>query len=160
MARAAGEMTLFVPHDVPGFVDHESGGLSLRNILVPMATRPRGEPALEAAALMVQSLGLTEGTFHVLHVGKPSQLTRISFEAPSGWKIERIVHEGDAGEVILETADSIRADLIAMITEGPNGFLDALRGSTSERVLRGARCPLVNLPASQWFSRVRRFWTG
>lgn len=160
MARAAGEMTLFLPHDVPGFVSRETGAVSLRNILVPVATKPRGEPALEAAALMVQSLGLSEGTFHVLHVGKPSDMPRIHFDAPQGWTLEQIVREGEPHEVIVQTANSLPADLIVMITEGPNGFLDALRGSTSQRVLRETRCPLVNLPASQWFSRVRRFWTG
>lgn len=160
MSRAAGEMTLFLPHGIAGFVSHENGSVSLRNILVPIATKPRGDPALEAAALMVQSLGLTEGTFHVLYVGKPSEMPRIHFEAPAGWKIERMVREGEPDEVILQTAESLSADMIVMITEGPNGFLDALRGSTSQRVLRETRCPLVNLPASQWFSRVRRFWTG
>lgn len=160
MARAAGEMTLFVPHDVPGFVSHENGTVSLKNILVPVATKPRGEPALEAAALMVQSLGLSEGTLHVLHVGRPSQMPRFNFEPPPGWHVERMVREGDADEIILQTAHSLSADMIVMSTEGPDGFLDALRGSTSQRVLRGTRCPLMNLPASQWFSRVRRFWTG
>jgi nucleotide-binding universal stress UspA family protein len=33
-----------------------------------------------------------------------------------------------------------------MTTDGPDGFLDALRGSTSERVLRKAHCPVANLP--------------
>jgi nucleotide-binding universal stress UspA family protein len=160
MARAAGEMTLFLPYDVRGFVSRDDGSVSLRNILVPIATKPRGEPALEAAALMVQSLGLTEGTFHVVHAGKPSEMPRIQFDVPPGWTIERSVREGDADEVILHKAASLPADMIVMITEGPHGFLDALRGSTSERVLRETPCPVLNLPATQWFSRVRRFWTG
>ena len=33
-----------------------------------------------------------------------------------------------------------------MTTDGADGFLDALRGTTSERVLRKAHCPIVNLP--------------
>jgi nucleotide-binding universal stress UspA family protein len=33
-----------------------------------------------------------------------------------------------------------------MTTDGPDGFLDGLRGTTSERVLRRSRCPVVNLP--------------
>jgi len=32
------------------------------------------------------------------------------------------------------------------VTRDPNGFLDALRGSHSERVLRTAPCPLLTVP--------------
>jgi nucleotide-binding universal stress UspA family protein len=46
----------------------------------------------------------------------------------------------------LQTAMELPAGLIVMTTDGPEGFLDALRGTTSERVLREARCPVANLP--------------
>ncbi len=160
IARGSGEMTLFVPHEVAGFVSHDTGSVALRNVLVPIAAQPRGEPALEAAALIVQSLGVAEGTFHILHVGSRDTMPIMQFKAPPGWEIQRIVVDGEPDEMILQTADSIGADLIVMTTEGPHGFLDALRGSTSARVLRHTKCPVVSLPASQWFSRVRRFWTG
>ena len=39
------------------------------------------------------------------------------------------------------------ADLIVMATEGHQGFLDAIRGSTTERVLRQAPCPVLAVPA-------------
>jgi nucleotide-binding universal stress UspA family protein len=35
-----------------------------------------------------------------------------------------------------------------MATEGHQGFLDALRGSTTERVLRGALCPVLAVPVT------------
>jgi nucleotide-binding universal stress UspA family protein len=35
-----------------------------------------------------------------------------------------------------------------MSTDGRSGFLDALRGSHSERVLRHAPCPLLAIPES------------
>ena len=47
---------------------------------------------------------------------------------------------------MLQIAVDLAADLIAMTTDGPDGFLDGLRGTTSERVLRKARCPVANLP--------------
>jgi nucleotide-binding universal stress UspA family protein len=34
-----------------------------------------------------------------------------------------------------------------MMTKGHNGFLDSLLGSVTERVLRGARCPVLAVPA-------------
>ena len=57
-----------------------------------------------------------------------------------------MVKVGEPADVILQTAAELRTDVIIMTTDGPDGFLDALRGTTSERVLRKARCPVANLP--------------
>jgi nucleotide-binding universal stress UspA family protein len=48
---------------------------------------------------------------------------------------------------IVAAADTWAADLIVMATAGHSGVLDALRGSTTERVLRRARCPVLAVPA-------------
>jgi nucleotide-binding universal stress UspA family protein len=34
-----------------------------------------------------------------------------------------------------------------MATDGRDGFLDALRGSFTERVLRGVDCPVLAVPS-------------
>ncbi len=65
----------------------------------------------------------------------------------SGWTWESTTRPGDPVSVVLETASSQKADLIVMTTDGPDGFLDGLRGSTSERVLHQANCPVLNIPA-------------
>lgn len=161
IAREAGEMTLFLPHGVRGFVSPEDDSISLRNILIPIAQKPSGEPAVEAAALMVQGLGVPPGTFHVLHVGSAADAPSTPLESfAPGWEVSRFVTEGEPSEVILRRAEEVGADLIVMTTEGPHGFLDALRGSTSERVLRKTPCPVMSLPAQAWSSRMRRFWSG
>ena len=54
--------------------------------------------------------------------------------------------EGEPAEVILQKANETAAELIVMTTEGPHGFLDGLRGTTSARVLNKAHCPVANLP--------------
>jgi nucleotide-binding universal stress UspA family protein len=38
-------------------------------------------------------------------------------------------------------------DLIIMATEGRRGIVDALRGSVTDRVVRGAPCPVLAVPA-------------
>jgi nucleotide-binding universal stress UspA family protein len=158
IARGAGEMTLFIPHGTRGFVSQDDGALSLRNVLIPIAHKPHAEPAVEAAGLMVRSLGIEAGTFCLLHAGQAAEAPVVSCRCPAGWALTRLVREGDPSEVIVNTAETIGADLIVMTTEGPQGFLDALRGSTSERVLRRTPCPVMSLPADQWLSRIRRFW--
>jgi len=55
----------------------------------------------------------------------------------------------DAVSAILEAAGEQQADLIAMPTAGHQGFLDVVRGSTSERLLRHAPCPVLAIPAGR-----------
>jgi nucleotide-binding universal stress UspA family protein len=38
------------------------------------------------------------------------------------------------------------ADLLVLGTRGPDGLFDALRGTTTEEVLRKCGCPLLALP--------------
>ena len=67
------------------------------------------------------------------------------------WIWNTVAKSGEPADTILQTAMEVRADLIVMTTDGPDGFLDGLRGTTSERVLRKARCPVAILKAvARW----------
>jgi nucleotide-binding universal stress UspA family protein len=66
--------------------------------------------------------------------------------ADSDWTWNAIARAGTPADIILQTATELLSDLIVMTTDGPDGFLDGLRGTTSQRVLRKARCPVANLP--------------
>lgn len=147
MVRRAREMTLLLPHGVQGFVSREDGGLSLHNILIPIAAQPRGEPAVEAVLRMIEGLQLTSGSVKVLHVGSSRRAPSITMPESDAWNWEYIVEQGTPDQVILASADTMQADLIVMTTDGRQGFLDALRGSNSERVLSRSRCPVLCLPA-------------
>jgi nucleotide-binding universal stress UspA family protein len=160
IAREAGEMTLFVPHGVPGFVARRDGSVSLGNILIPIASKPSPQPAVEAAVLMMRTLGLASGTMHLLHVGPAGEAPAVSVPDQPGWTVNRITVQGDPDAMIVETAESVAADLIVMTTEGPHGFLDGLRGSTSQRVMRRANCPVMSLPANESLSRIRHVWSS
>jgi nucleotide-binding universal stress UspA family protein len=50
---------------------------------------------------------------------------------------------GDPVESILAEDDAWSPDLIVMATQGHMNFLDALRGSTTERIVRGAHCAVL-----------------
>lgn len=147
MAKAAGQMTLFIPHGVKGFVSVQEGSVRLQNILIPVVAKPRPQPAIEAAIRLIRNLGLAAGTLTLLHAGKAEQMPAVQTPEIPGWVWKREVQEGNPAEVILRTAGETAADLILMTTDGPDGFLDALRGTTSELVLRQVRCPVATLPA-------------
>ena len=71
-----------------------------------------------------------------------------------GWTWKKEMRTGEVIQEIVNTAKNIDADLIVMSTDGRNGFLDGLRGSHSERVLRYTRTPLLTVPVG---SRASRF---
>ena len=146
VVRGAGEMTLLIPHGVEGFISRQDGSISLRNILIPIASKPRPQPSLEATARLIRNLQLSPGVVTLLHVGSAGEAPSVRLPEDTGWEWKSLSQMGDPAEIILQTATEVRADLIVMTTDGPDGFLDGLRGTTSERVLRKAHCPVANLP--------------
>jgi hypothetical protein len=131
---------------VEGFVSRRDGSISLRNILIPVTSKPCPQPGLEAAARLIRNLQLPAGIVTLLHVGSAAEMPSVKLPEDTDWTWNRVAEAGEPAETILQTARELRADLIVMTTDGPDGFLDGLRGTTSERVLREARCPVANLP--------------
>jgi nucleotide-binding universal stress UspA family protein len=146
IARGAGEMALYIPHGLEGFVSRKDGSVSLGNILIPVAIKPPAQPAVDAVARLIRNLQLPAGKVTLLHVGPASGVPPLNIPQDTQWTWTRMAAEGEPAEVILQKANAMAAELIVMTTEGPHGFLDGLRGSTSEQVLRKARCPVANLP--------------
>lgn len=141
LAREARLPTLFVPEKARGFVDPARGEVHLRRVLIPVDHAPPPAAAVDTIMRLAQLLAI-DAEERLLHVGKQSpQVTR--GQRP----LQVIKSEGDAVEAIVRTAGEWHADLIGMPTAGHHGFLDALRGSTTERVLRAAPCPVLAVPA-------------
>jgi nucleotide-binding universal stress UspA family protein len=147
MARRSGQMTLFLPAGLDGFVSLASGEVSLRNVLVPIAATPRPQPAVAAAVRLVRRLECAAGEFTLVHIGAAGSMPAVRRPAVPGWTWTTATGRGDVIDGIIDCARQTRADLIVMTTDGPDGFLDALRGSHSERVLSRAQCPVLAIPA-------------
>jgi nucleotide-binding universal stress UspA family protein len=68
--------------------------------------------------------------------------------AVEGIAVDWAAREGDPSVVIVEEAESRGADLIAMGTHGRSGLRHLLLGSTAERVVQHARCPVMTVRAT------------
>ena len=150
IARRANEMTLFISGGTKGFVSSEDGSVSLRNILIPIAPTPAAQPALDAATRLVKSLNCVEGVFTLLHVGNADSTPAVRPPDVPGWEWRTDVRKGDVIQTINDVSRETDSDLIVMTTDGRNGFLDGLRGSHSERVLRLAGMPLLTVPLGSY----------
>ncbi len=151
IARSRSVETLFVPYGVQGFVSPSTGGVTLRQVVVPVDWDPKPQAAVDAAVKMAEALGCTEIGVTLLHVGGDRlDMPPVEFPERPGWSFDERLEEGDVVDTILAVSADRDADLIVMATQGHDGFLDALRGSTTERVLRQAKCPVLSVPGLRY----------
>ena len=61
----------------------------------------------------------------------------------AGIRVRMATEQGDAAESILDAADALHADLIAMSTHGRSGVRRFVLGSVADRVLHHARVPVL-----------------
>ena len=150
VARQTSAATLFVPRTADGFVDSTSGRVQLRKVLIPVDKTPNPQLAVDAALSLARTLLCTGTHFELLHIGSSVDRPNVSLALEPGWTSDYQYSDGSVVDLILTSLriGDIRPDLIVMATHGHHGFLDALRGSTTERVLRNAPCPLLAVPAN------------
>jgi nucleotide-binding universal stress UspA family protein len=63
--------------------------------------------------------------------------------------VNTIVAAGNAADEILKAADEIKADLIAMSTHGRSGLRRLAFGSVTDKVLHGAKIPVLMVRAPE-----------
>ena len=146
ITRGSGMMSLFVPEQAKGFISLEDGTVTLESVLIPVDHAPRPDVAVEGAAGLALGLGCDPVSFTLVHVSEKGDMPKVRERFRKGWTWERIIRSGNVVEQILEAGTGSGADLIVLATQGRQGFLDALLGSTSERVVRNSRCPVLSIP--------------
>jgi nucleotide-binding universal stress UspA family protein len=137
----------------------------LEKILVPLDFSPASMEALEYAVWLAKQF---RATIHLVHVHPPDEASSVPgaghllFESAEA--VERLNEEltgihrkhvptfppenchirgGRPYEEIVRLAREIDADLITLSTRGHSGLKHLLLGSTAERVVRSAPCPVL-----------------
>jgi nucleotide-binding universal stress UspA family protein len=147
LARRSRAMTLFVPEHGHGFISPANGKVSLHRVLIPVDYEPVAQAAIEEAFFLAEGLGCESVEFRLLHVGTDKGMPTLFLPHHPNYRWDDRLTNGDPVEVIVREADAWSADLIVFATQGHRDFFDAWRGSTSERVLRGAHCAVLAVPA-------------
>ena len=142
--------------------------MNFKNILVAVDFSETSQRALEAAEDLARRCG---ARLHLLH-SHPIQVLTSSPYAPvlpvyhfddldsaarkqlHAWREEHCAAELDVVEhlseeppslAIVDTASELGADLIVIGTRGLTGLKHALLGSVAERVVQGAKCPVLTI---------------
>ena len=142
--------------------------LTPSRILVPVDFSPSSDQALDYAVALAAKL---DATVHVLNViavpvfGVPElgvamtssvidQLVRdnqvavdrlVAARKDQAKLAEGLLRTGDPRDVIVQTAEELKADLIVMGTHGRRGLSRALLGSVAESVVRHSPVPVLTL---------------
>jgi nucleotide-binding universal stress UspA family protein len=150
ISRGAGAMTLFVPGDAQGgFVSLDDGDLNLRNILIPIDAAIDFSAAIEFARRTADIVGDGDVVITLLHVGEQMPPAPKLPEG-AGWSWQTALRRGEPVDAILAVMDELDADLVVMTTNGRDTLHQALAGSTTERVLRKAKCPVLAVPDARY----------
>jgi nucleotide-binding universal stress UspA family protein len=140
---------------------------SFRRILVPTDFSPTAGAATQQAVELAKTFGAELVLLHVvppmvhrlrtfgmaaglaglqdeLRQRAAERLQQTAAEIGAG-PIHTEVREGSAFEQVLACARDCQADLIVIGTQGHTGLQHALLGSTAERVVRFAHCPVLTV---------------
>ncbi|MGI9510674.1 MAG: universal stress protein [Geminicoccaceae bacterium] len=140
--------TLFIPSGARGFVSHDKGEVTLGRVLIPTDRKPYPGVGIDAAGGLLKSLNVTSPTIEALFIGDASHMPAVKPPHGLDCSFKQDVRRGNPVDEILARATEMDADLIVTVTEGHHGFLDALRGSTTEQIVRRAPCPVLAVPAA------------
>ncbi len=157
---------LTVPTRSPSKRTGKTIGFRLKKIFVPMDFSKLSKAALPWAIFLAEQFKAEIILFHVVEkfpidylLGKELMSDAIvplikqaeaDFEIVAsdlaksfGMKITAAVREGKPHEEICEAAKTLDADLIVLTTHGYTGLKHVWLGSTAERVVRHASCPVL-----------------
>jgi nucleotide-binding universal stress UspA family protein/CBS domain-containing protein len=134
------------------------------SILVPLDFDDSAKPVLEFARQLAVS---DDAAIHLLHViaillapGETSSIVltredevKAALEKLANQHLAGVKHQvhtctGDTARGIVETARTLRVDLIVMPTHGRHGLPRFFLGSVAERVVREAPCPVLTMRPS------------
>ncbi len=141
--RQARIMSLFLRDGGRGFVDRDSGALRLKKVLMPIDGTVKFIHALRRVERM-RRLASSDAVIHLFHVGERAPAATDERGKPLGMPV--MLRQGRVVDAILKAAGDLGVDAIAMPTAGRHGLIDALRGSTTARVLEDGRWPLLAVP--------------
>jgi nucleotide-binding universal stress UspA family protein len=122
----------------------------VKEVLVATDFSDEADGALRFGAAYARATGARLHVFHVLssaEVEVARLLADATAEVGAGVAVTVASAYGDPGTEILRYAGAHAIDLIVVGTHGRTGFSRVILGSVADRVLRGARCPVLVIPS-------------
>lgn len=142
--------------------------IEIRRIVCPTDFSPTAQRAAQYAAEIARSFGAEIVLLHVipemnyptrslgmvtafpnlreeLHKRAQEELGKARTALGTAVTVRTELRDGDAYAQILDCANTAKADLVVIGTHGHTGFRHMLLGSTAEKVVRLATCPVMTV---------------
>ncbi len=152
---------------MPGATSEHGPAIELQRILVPVDFSPASKDGLTFAGALADRF---RSRLHLLHVIEPPGLPEwgyahlarrdVKLRRAAEKKLPKLPSEcgidpglivgaeicaGEAEDAICNAAARVRADVIVLASHGLGGLRHAVFGSTAERVVRRAPCPVLTV---------------
>ena len=149
----------------------KSPGVRIQSILVPVDFSENSAGALKYASALASQFRARVTLIYVIEPtpfisglgnvpivlsdeevkGKATHELELLVEEQLGSSVEAksIIRQGKPYDQIVKAAKQLKADLIVISTHGYTGLKHTLLGSTAERVVRHAGCPVLVLPLAR-----------
>jgi nucleotide-binding universal stress UspA family protein len=143
------QTTLYIPSDSHPFVNPDTGEVSLKKILIPVAQDPPPDLAFHFLHMLLHVFKRDSAEVLGLHCGDASRgetFPEMSPEVLTGFSWKQLCATEPIVSAITGAAESNGADLIIMTTQGRNTLPKKIMGSITEQVLHASPCPVLSIP--------------
>lgn len=138
--------TLVLPIGQPGFVGMKAGEVKLRRILVPVGDDEETATAVNQMTVLLTRLGIEDIDIHLLRVGDDEVPDHLLTPEGPGWRWHRHGRAGKPVDGIVATCRELNCDLVVMASRGQDGFMDLIRGTQTQQVMRKVEAGLLIIP--------------
>lgn len=144
----------------------------IRRILCPTDFSPTARRAIDYAIVMAKAMGAEIVLLHVIpdmgypmrsfgtvsafpnlreeiHKRGAEELAELTASLGTDVKIATELRDGASHHAIIDCAKDIAADMIVIGTHGHTGIKHMLLGSTAEKVVRSAECPVLTVRTAE-----------
>jgi nucleotide-binding universal stress UspA family protein len=153
LANAFRQTTLYVPAKARPFVNPDTGEVTLKNILIPVAQEPSADLSFHFLQMLLHIFHRDSAEVIGLHCGDASKSLERGETFPalpppaiSGIVFKEVCASEPVVAAIANAARSCDADLIIMTTQGRNTLPKKIMGSITEQVLHASTCPVLSIP--------------
>lgn len=149
LARAGRIPVLFVPEGTPGFVNSD-GGFRIATVLVPVDNDPDPQLAIDWVSRFESWTNARIRSVLALHVGEAPLSPPVHPPHLAGGTFLNLEVTGDPLAQISQAAERHQPDLIVMSMAGPSSLKERWIGSTTERTVLQAPCPVLVVPEGSY----------
>ena len=138
--------TLVLPIGEPGFVDQDTGEVELDKILIPVGDDQETAAAVNSLTVLLERLGIEDIDLYLLRVGGDEVPESLLTPEGPGWRWHRETRSGKPVDGIVAACEELDCDLVVMASRGQDGFLDIIRGTQTQQVMRKIAAGLLIIP--------------